>query len=293
MDDLKKYGEVINNASLEKYNTYGIKTFCKYLVKPNSIDNIVSLVSYLDSNNIKYYVIGKGSNVILPDTLFNGVIISLELLNNVEFNKKIVTVDAGISLFTFAKKCIDNGLSGLEYLATIPGTVGGALVGNAGVKEHEIYDNLLSIEIIRNNKLLKLDRKDIDVSYRHTEFKNSNDIIVRATFKLSEGNSEFLNNIVRESRQKRLASQPLEYKNAGSVFKNPEGNYAGKLIESVGLKGYSVGDAEISEKHANFIINKGDATSKDIKDLISIIQDNVYKECNIKLELEQIVIDWD
>lgn len=293
MDELNNFGEVTNNASLERYNTYGIKTSCKYLVKPNNVDNLISLVNFLNNSEIKYYVIGKGSNVILPDTLFNGVIISLELLNSVEFNGNIVTVDAGISLSSFVQKCINNNLGGLEYLATIPGTVGGALVGNAGVKDHETYDNVLSVEVIRNKKLVKLDRKDINVSYRHTEFKNTSDIIVRATFKLSEGNAEEMNSIVKESRQKRLSSQPLEYKNAGSVFKNPEGNYAGKLIESVGLKGYSIGDASISEKHANFIINKGNATSKDIKDLIKVVQDKVYKEYNIKLELEQIVIDWD
>ena len=182
MDELKKYGEVINNASLERYNTYGIKTQCEYLVKPNSIDNLVSLIEFLVNNNIKYYIIGKGSNIILPDTLFKGVIITLELLNNIIFNGNIVTVEAGAVLAQFAKKCIDNSLSGLEYLATIPGTVGGALFGNAGVKEHEIYDNLLTVEVIRNKKLVKIDRKDIEVSYRHTEFKTKSDIIVRATF---------------------------------------------------------------------------------------------------------------
>ena len=290
---LLKYGEVLKDASLERYNTYGIKTSCEYLVKPNNRDNLVLLLEFLNSNNIKYYLIGGGSNIILPDTKFKGVIISLELLNKIEFNENMVSVEAGSSLALFIRKCIDNNLSGLEYLVLIPGTVGGALYGNAGVKDHEIYDNVVSVEVIRNNELIVLNRKDIEVSYRHTEFKNTNDIIVSASFKLHKGNIEEMNNIVKENRIKRLNSQPLEYKNAGSVFKNPEGNIAGKLIDELGLKGYHVGDAYISVKHANFIVNMGNATSKDIKELIKYIQDKVFERYNIQLELEQIIVDWD
>lgn len=293
IDELYKYGEVIENASLEYYNTYGIKTFCKYLVKPSNISNLEQLLNYINTNNLKYYLIGGGSNIILPDNTFNGIVISLEKLNNIEINDNIVTSEAGISLAKLAKLCIDNSLSGLEYLALIPGTVGGALYGNAGVKDHEIYDNVLNVLVIRNNKLIKLDKKDIEISYRYTSFKKSNDIIVSATFKLNEGNKEEMESIVKENRIKRLNSQPLEFKNAGSVFKNPEGDYAGRLIESVGLKGYSINDAEVSNKHANFIINKGNCTSKDIKDLIKLIIDKVYDEYKIKLELEQIIVDWD
>ena len=293
INDLLKYGEVLEDASLEHYNTYGIKTSCKYLVKPSSIDNLLLLLNYIKDNNMRYYIIGKGSNIILPDTKLDGIIISLELLNKITFNNNIVNVESGASLAHFARETINKGLSGLEYIATIPGTVGGALYGNAGVKDHEIYDNIIYVEVIRNNELIKLNRNDIEVSYRHTEFKNTNDIIVSGTFELKDGNLEEMNNIVKENREKRLNTQPLEYKNAGSVFKNPEGNYAGKLIEELGLKGYKIGDAQVSMKHANFIVNLGNATSKDIKELIKLIKDKVYERYNIELELEQIVIDWD
>ena len=293
INDLLKYGEVLEDASLEHYNTYGIKTSCKYLVKPSSIDNLLLLLNYIKDNNMRYYIIGKGSNIILPDTKLDGIIISLELLNKITFNNNIVKVESGASLAHFARETINKGLSGLEYIATIPGTVGGALYGNAGVKDHEIYDNIIYVEVIRNNELIKLNRNDIEVSYRYTEFKNTNDIIVSGTFELKDGNLEEMNNIVKENREKRLNTQPLEYKNAGSVFKNPEGNYAGKLIEELGLKGYKIGDAQVSMKHANFIVNLGNATSKDIKELIKLIKDKVYERYNIELELEQIVIDWD
>lgn len=291
---LNNYGEVLENASLLNYNSYGIETSCSFLVKPNSADNLKELLNYINVNNIKYYILGKGSNVILPDTHFNGIIISLELLDKVFINNEIVTAECGINLSAFIMECINNGLEGLEYLALIPGTLGGALYGNAGVKNHEIYDNLVSVEVIRDGKYLLLNKNDINVSYRYTSFKENNDILVRATFKLDKTNNiDVLKDRIKENRIKRLETQPLEYRNAGSVFRNPEGDAAGRLIESVGLKGYSVGDAEVSTKHANFIINKGNASSDDIKKLIKIIKEKVKEEYDIDLVLEQIIIEWD
>ena len=290
---LNKFGVVIENADLTNYNTYGIKTSTKYLVKPDSSNHLLELLEYLNTNNMKYLILGKGSNVILPDTSFNGVIISLELLCNIEFNDNLVKVESGVILSTFVMECINKGLKGLEYLALIPGTLGGALYGNAGVKESTIYDNLIDITIIRDNKLVTLLKNEVEIGYRYTEFKNKKDVIVNATFKLDNGDTDGLMEIVKANRVKRLNSQPLEYKNAGSVFKNPDGDFAGRLIESLNLKGFSVGDAEISQKHANFIINKGNATSEDIKELINLTKDKVYREYKIELLLEQIIIDWD
>lgn len=290
---LNKFGTVLENADLTSYNTYGIKTSSKYLVKPDSIVHLLELLDYLNINNIKYLLLGKGSNVILPDTPFSGVIISLELLCNIEFSNNLVKVEAGVTLSNFIMECINKGLKGLEYLALIPGSLGGALYGNAGVKENAIYDNLVDITIIRDNKLVTLLKEEVEVGYRHTEFKDKKDVIVGATFKLDDGDVDSLKDIVKENRIKRLNSQPLEYKNAGSVFKNPEGDFAGRLIESLNLKGFSIGDAEVSNKHANFIINKGNATSNNIKELINVVKDKVYNEYKIELSLEQIIIDWD
>lgn len=290
---LSNFGEVIENASLENYNTYGIKTITKYLVKPDSLGHLKSLISYLKENNISYCILGGGSNVIFPDNIFNGVIISLESLNDIKIDKNIVEVEAGINLGIFVNTCINNSLGGLEYLALIPGTLGGALYGNAGVGTSSIYDYLETITILKDDEFITLEKKDIHYSYRHTEFKNSNVIIVSATFKLYKDDILKLKEIVKENRIKRINSQPLEYKNAGSVFKNPEGDYAGRLIESLGLKGYTIGGAQISEKHANFIINIGSASGKDIRNLIKYIKEKVYDTYKIELELEQIVIDWE
>lgn len=290
---LNKFGEVLENVSLENYNTYGIKTKAKYLVKPDSLNNLKELINYLKLNKMKYYLLGGGSNIILPDNTFNGVIVTLEKLDNISFFENVVKVEAGINLSKFIQECINNSLKGLEYLALIPGTLGGALYGNAGVGINNIYDYLEDITILRNNEFIILEKKDIEYSYRHTMFKNTCDLIVAATFKLHNGDKDKLKETVKENRIKRLNSQPLEFKNAGSVFKNPENDYAGRLIESLGLKGYTIGGAQISEKHANFIVNLGNATSEDIKKLIKYVQDEVYKNYNIKLELEQIIVEWE
>lgn len=290
---LNKFGEVIENADLTNYNSYGIHAKTKYLIKPDNIDNLNELIKYLNSEKINYYILGGGTNIILPDNTFDGVIITLEKLNKLNIINNIVEAEAGIFLSKLVIESINNSLKGLEYLALIPGSLGGALYGNAGVKEYSIYDHLKNITVLRNNEIITIEKKDIDYSYRNTMFKKSKDIIIKATFKLDNGNIDELKDIVKENRIKRLNTQPLEYKNAGSVFKNPEGDFAGRLIESLNLKGFSIGDAKISEKHANFIVNVGNATSKDIKNLIKYIKDRVKEAYNIDLELEQIIVDWE
>ena len=290
---LDRYGEVVENASLENYNTYGIKTHAKYLVKPSTLENLKDLISYLNNENIKYYVLGCGSNVILHDNTFNGVVITLENLNNVQIDDTNVIAEAGISLGVFVSLCIKHSLGGLEHLALVPGTLGGALYGNAGVKDSCIYDYVENITILKDNNYITLDKKDVKYSYRNTMFKETKDLIISATFNLYKDDRDKLKEVVKENRIKRLNSQPLEYKNAGSVFKNPEGDYAGRLIESLGLKGYTIGGAQISHKHANFIINIGNATGSDIRNLIKYIKERVYEEYKIELELEQIIIDWE
>lgn len=290
--ELNKYGIVVKDPDLTNYNTYGIHTSAEYLVKPDNVNNLHELLIYLKKENIKYYLLGKGSNVILPDIKFKGVIISLENLDSIQIKGNTVEALAGAVLSKLAFATIDHNLTGFEYLALIPGSLGGSLYGNAGAYNHNIYEYLDSVVIIRNNELVHLKKKDIKYSYRHTEFKNKNDIIVGAKFVLDSKPKDEMLEFVNECRLKRTASQPLEYKNAGSVFKNPEGNYAGKLIEELGLKGFRVNDAMVSNKHANFIVNLGSATSEDIKNLIAYIQREVKEHYDIDLELEQIIVEW-
>ena len=177
-------------------------------------------------------------------------------------------------------------------LGTIPGTLGGAIYGNAGIKDYSILDFIEYVEVIRNHELIRLDKMEVTYSYRSSIFKNTSDIIVRAKLRVVDKDVNEMRESLRNLRMKRLESQPIEYKNAGSVFKNPKGYFAGELIDKCGLKGYNVKDAYVSDKHANFIINKGNATSEDVIKLIEIIKDKVKQEFNVDLELEQVIVKW-
>ncbi len=290
---MKKYGELLENEPLKKYNTYKIGGKAKYLIKPYNINSLKKLLEYLNNKKIKYLLIGKGSNIILPDEDYDGVVILLDKLNRIEIKDNLAIVEAGAILNNFINECINNGLGGLENLYGIPGTVGGAIVGNAGCNKSEISDNLIEITYLKNDNIITKSKKDCLFEYRNSEFKNKKDIIIlSAKFLLEYKDKECMKKTIKNNLTKRKESQPLEYPNAGSVFKNPTNNSAGKLIDNAGLKNYNIGGAFVSDKHANFIINKNNATSKDILSLIKYIEKEISEKENINLELEQIVIKY-
>lgn len=291
---MKEYGEVKEFVDLKKYNTYGIGGISKYLVMPEDIDDLSSLIKYLNKEGIPWYVLGGGSNVILPDEDFDGVIIKLDKLNRVVIDNDIITAEAGISLGMFVNTLLDRGFVGYAHLMGIPGTLGGAIVGNAGAYNVSIFDYLISVSIIDadgNKKILN--KEDIKYDYRYTEFKGKNSIVVAASFKGIYGDVALVREQIQLNLEKRRNTQPLEYKNAGSVFKNPPEYSAGYLIEHAGLKGLIVGGAQVSNKHANFIINYDNAKSRDIIKLIEIIKSTVKDKFNIELNLEQVVVKWE
>lgn len=291
---MKEYGEVKEFVDLKKYNTYGIGGISKYLVMPEDIDDLSSLIKYLNKENIPWYVLGGGSNVILPDEDFDGAIIKLDKLNRVVIDNDIITAESGVSLGMFVNTLLDHGFVNYAHLMGIPGTLGGAIVGNAGAYNVSIFDYLISVSIIDadgNKKILN--KEDIKYDYRYTEFKGKNSIVVAASFKGIYGDVALVREQIQLNLEKRRNTQPLEYKNAGSVFKNPPEYSAGYLIEHAGLKGLTVGGAKVSEKHANFIINYDNATSRDIIKLIGIIKNTVEDKFNIELNLEQVIVKWE
>ena len=285
--------EIIRDVNLQDYNTYGIGGRAKYLILPKSIQELQNVLKELKEKNISWYILGNGSNVILPDEDYNGAIIKLDNIHDFYVCNDIISADAGISLSTFVNKMIEKEYINYAPLMGIPGTLGGALVGNAGVKKCTIYDYLIDIKVLDNDGVIKTYKKeDINYSYRNTEFKENNKIILGATFKGVKGDVKEAKEQIKNNLTDRRNTQPLDCKNAGSVFKNPKEYYAGALIEQAGLKGMQVGDAQVSFKHANFIINLGNAKSSDIINLISEIKRKVKKEYNIDLELEQIIVKW-
>lgn len=290
---MKEFGEVLENVDLKKYNTYRIGGKARYLIKPYNIESLELLINYLNNNNIKYLVIGNGSNIILPDEDYGGVIILLSNLNKCIINKDEVYVEAGEMLNVFVMNVVNNNLGGIENLCGIPGTLGGAIVQNAGCYGTNISDKLISVSYLENGKVFEIKNSECNFSYRDSIFKsNKNKIILSAKFKFNFKNKEEMLSIIKENNQKRKNSQPLEYPNAGSVFRNPVNLSSGKLIDEAGLKGYNINDAYVSIKHANFIINRGNATSKDIIDLINYIKKVILEKYNIELILEQEIIKY-
>ncbi len=289
---MKEYGEVLENISLKDYSSFKIGGKCKYLIKPYDIDNLVKLINYLNNNHIKYYVLGNGTNVILDDTYFDGVIIKLDNLRNITYKDNIVTCESGVMLPFFVKDTLNKGYTSLGFASMIPGTVGGAIVGNAGCYNHEIMEYVKSVTVLnKDDEVLTINKNDISFGYRYTSLKGKY-IVLSTTFILNKGNVALELHQIQANNEKRINSQPLNYPNVGSIFRNPEGYSAGKLIDDLHLKGKRIGDAMISEKHANFIVNMGNASFKDVLDLISFIKKEVKDNYDIDLICEPVIVSW-
>lgn len=292
-NDLLKYGKVKENVDLKNYNTYKVSVFAKYLVDVKNENSLVELIDYLKTNKIKYIILGNGSNVVLPEKDLDGVIVKLTGLNNIDIDDDEVYAGAGVMLPKLVSETVNNCLAGLEWASGIPGTVGGAVVGNAGAYLSEIFTFIEEIKVLDKGKIKTLNKSDVKYSYRYTSLKDNKDIIVLGVkLKLEKGNADESANLMKKRLERRISSQPLEYPSAGSVFRNPEGDYAGRLIEECGLKGKRIGGAMVSEKHANFIINYENASAKDVRDLIKLVHDEVLKKQKVDLVIEQELIDW-
>lgn len=288
-----KCGKVLENVNLIKYNTYKVSGVAKYMVFPGNEKELIKLLEFVRKNNIKYKILGNGSNVIFNSSGFDGVIIKLDEFNKLDINDTIIKVGAGYSLMKLALKTCKLGLSGLEFATGIPGTVGGAVYMNAGAYKSDMGYIVSEVRVLTPDlKIKTLYNKDLQFKYR-TSFlqKNKDYICLSAKLVLKKGNKDEIMSIIEERKQRRLLSQPLEFPSAGSVFRNPDNAFAGQLIEECGFKGKKIGGAEVSEKHANFIINAGGATGEDIKTLIKEVQDKVKEKFDIELKVEQEFVE--
>ena len=294
INELTKFGKVKENVDLKSYNSYKVSSKARYVVDVFNEDALVDLIKYLKDNNMDYFILGNGSNVVFPENEFSGVIIKLNELNRIDIDDDEVVVGAGVMLPKLVNEVVNNCLTGLEWASGIPGTVGGAVVGNAGAYLSDLFTYIVSVRVLENDEIRVIPKDEIEYSYRYTSFKNDKSkIILSVTLKLEKGNTDESLKIMRNRFERRIASQPLEYPNAGSVFRNPEGDYAGRLIEECGLKGKMIGGAMVSEKHANFIINYDNATCSDVRNLIKLVHDTVLEKTNVDLILEQELVEWE
>ena len=298
INELRKYADVEEHASLKTYNTYRINGKVKYLISPNSIQDLNNVIKLLNDYKVKYMVLGNGSNIVLNDREYNGAMIKLSKLDGIEVypDKNMAYAEAGAMLPNLVKIAVDNSMTGLEFAAGIPGTIGGAVYGNAGAYNACILDYVTSVTCLDKESLeiVTLEHEEFSYSYRTSSFKEDKKyIILGAKFYLKTGDKENSLDIMEDRQRRRVSSQPLEYPSAGSVFRNPEGDFAGRLIESCELKGKKIGGAEVSEKHANFIINVDNASGKDVHDLIMFVHDTVLEKTKVDLIIEQEFVDWE
>ncbi len=291
----KKIGDIIVDAKLSKFTTYKVGGTAKLLVYPKTIDKLVELMEIILREDIKYFILGNGSNVLFSDKVYDGIIIKLDYFDEIEINDNLVRVGAGYNLIKLANEVAKLGLAGLEFASGIPGTVGGAVFMNAGAYQSEMKSVVNSVKVLTPDlKVITLTKEEMKFRYRESFIQNNKGYIcLEVVLKLGYGEREVLQEIIRDRKLKRKRTQPLEYPTAGSVFRNPRGMFAGSLIENLDLKGYQIGGAKISEKHANFIINTGNATATDIKEIIDVIKKKVKKEYGIALRVEQRLVNWD
>ena len=287
---INKY-EYYKNISLKKYNTYKIDVNCDYLVYPKSIHELQELLKYLKDNNIHYLILGNGSNVILARPNFD-VVIKLDRINNIEIKDNIVIAGAGVSLIKLSNICMENNLNGLSFAGGIPGLLGASTAMNAGAYKEDMSSIVKEVKVLTPNLEIKtMKNSELEYAYRDSFLKRNKDFIcVEVTLSLEYEDKEIIKHRMLDRRDRRISSQPVNMPSAGSVFRNPEGLSAGKLIEDIGLKGYTIGGAQVSEKHANFIINTSNATYEDIISLIDYIKEKVKEKYNIDLILEQEIV---
>lgn len=287
--------EILENVNLKEYNTYRLEAFCKYMALPKSVKELQEVINYCLHKDIKYFVLGNGSNVILDGT-FNGIVINMKNLNGSELvGDTDIIAYSGIMMPKLVKFAVKNNLQGLEWASGIPGTLGGGIYGNCGAYNDDIYHYLKEIIVLHNGKIEHIKADKVFHDYRQTFFQGKRQyIIVAAHLKLIKGDSKQSQELINDRLKRRLSSQPLTYPSAGSVFRNPSKEMpSGKLIEDVGLKNKNIGGALISPKHANFIVNNGNATAKDVISLIELIKKTIKENYSIDLVTEQEIVKWD
>ncbi len=282
---------ILINEKLSKHCTFKTGGTCKCVILPESTDELIKIIKFLKEKNEDFYVIGNGSNILFPDTHLDKIIIKTTRLNSVSVSGNEITAEAGAKLSAVCNLALENSLSGMECLNGIPGTMGGAVYMNAGAYGGEIKDVCIkTFYLDEDNNISEKDFEGHNFSYRHSFFSDRDCIVLKSVLKLKKGDKTEIKQKMAEFIEKRNDKQPLNFPNAGSTFKRPEGYFAGKLIEDCGLKGFSIGDACVSEKHSGFIVNKGNATTDDILKLIEYVQKEVMNKFGVELETEVRII---
>ena len=291
----KNLGLLLENEPLSKHTTFRVGGPARILVIPNSKDSLVETIRLVHQYDIPFKVIGRGSNLLPSDQVFEGIIIKCDKgLDHIEINETLVTVGAGVSTILLANKMAKNELGGLEFISGIPGSLGGAVYMNAGAYNKEIKDILVKALIMdETGKLKWISNEEMQFTYRTSIMQSQKGwILIEAVLQLEAGNYDEIMELMKARKVRRVESQPTNLPSAGSTFRNPNPHFSWKLIEDSGLRGVRIGGAEVSQKHCNFIVNVGGATATDIYNLIQHVQQVVLEKHGVELHPEVEMFNW-
>lgn len=288
-------GTVLKDEPLYKHTTYRVGGPAKLFVKVQHVDGLIEVIKYCRKHRIRLFVIGRGSNLLFSDKSFDGIIISLENMNQYHVNGSEVTAQCGVTMIKLAYDCAKIGLSGFEFMGGIPGNIGGGIFMNAGAYKSCLSEVVKSVKVLDERlKVVELSKDEMEFSYRHSIIQDHPKwIVLEATFELENKSVEEINETLDKRKERRMSTQPWNKPSAGSVFRNPEGSSAWKYIDDAGLRGYEIGGAQVSPKHSNFIVNNGYASAKDIYDLIFYVQKTVQDQFGVLLKPEVRFINWE
>ena len=295
LEDIEKIipkENIIIKAPMSKYTTFRTGGEANALLQVQTEEQLRALLQFLNRIEMEYFILGNGSNLLISDDGYDGIIIQVgPKMSDVRVEGTHIYAQAGALLSQVAKEAYNKGLTGLEFASGIPGSIGGAVVMNAGAYGGEMKNIVTKVRVMSmDGEILELDNATMEFGYRTSVIRHNHFVVVEVELELQEGNKETINETMIELAKKRREKQPLEYPSAGSTFKRPDGYFAGKLLTDTGLKGYRIGDACVSEKHSGFIVNMGNATSMEIWNLIHDVQEKVYDKFGIMLEMEVICI---
>ena len=290
----EKYGAaVLMNEPMKSHTSFCIGGPCDIMIKINCEALLCELIKLCSENSVKYYIVGRGSNILVSDEGLRGAVLLIgKDFGSVRVKGDIIECEAGASLAALCNVALENSLTGLEFAYGIPGSVGGAVFMNAGAYGGEMKDVLLSCRYIdENGKIKELPLEKMELSYRHSFFSERELCITSVKMRLQKGERDKIKDRMDTLMERRRDKQPLEYPSAGSTFKRPEGDFAARLIEVCGLKGTSCGGAEVSTKHSGFVINKGNATFKDVMGVVDTVKQKVKEQTGVTLECEVLIME--
>ena len=283
-----KAEQVKKAEPMKSHTTFRVGGPAAYFVTPQTAEEVAEVIEACTQENVPYYIVGNGSNLLVSDKGYDGVIIQIyKQMSRVEVKGREIYAQAGALLSMVAKRALDTELAGFEFAAGIPGTLGGACVMNAGAYGGEMKDVLKSVTVLdKDGNVKKLAKDELELGYRTSVIAKKGYIVLDAVMELKEGKAEEIKALMDDLKERRITKQPLEYPSAGSTFKRPEGYFAGKLIQDADLRGFQVGGAQVSEKHCGFVINKDGATASDVMELMRQVSDKVYDKFGVRLEPE-------